>query len=108
MLENASRNPRPPTVGRMRESRLAKIGRHTIELPPTDAHFVSICRIDANGWLICSVANNVIATHINVDLIARVRPETRDQARRSGVGLREPGWASITFERTPWEVPGCR
>src|SRR5439155_27368399 len=99
MLENASRNPRPPTVGRMRESRLAKIGRPTIELPPTDAHFVSICRLDANGWLICIVANNVIAININVDLIARVRPETRVQHRRTGNGSISGLGELISYER---------
>src|SRR5437762_12049748 len=107
MLENASRNPRPPTVGRMRESRLAKIGRPTIELPPTDAHFVSICRIDANGCLICSVANNVIDMHINVDLIALVRPEPRGQARRSGYGRTYARGAVISFDRHLRVEPGC-
>jgi hypothetical protein len=86
VLENPSRNPRPAAIDRMRESSLAKIRSDTIELPPTDTHFVSVRRIDANGRFICGVANNVIAVHINIDLIARVRTELRDQSGRRGKG----------------------
>jgi len=86
VLENASRKPRPPAIGRMRESSLAKIRCDAIELPPTDTHFVSVRRIDANGRLICGVANNVIPVRINVDLITRVRTELRDQPGRDGYG----------------------
>ena len=88
VLENAGGNPRPAAICRMRESGLAKIRRDTIELPPTNAHFVSVRRIDANGRLICSVANNVIPVRINVDLITRVRTKLRDQSWRRGYGRR--------------------
>ncbi len=86
VLENASRNPRPAAIDRMRESSLPKIRRNAIELPPTDTHFISVRRIDANGRLICGVANNVIPVRINVDLITRVRTELRDQCWRRAYG----------------------
>ena len=70
----------------MRESRLTKIGRHAIELPPTDAHFVSVRRNDADGGFICGIANNVIAVRVNVDLITRVRTEPRGQSGRRAYG----------------------
>ena len=81
-------SPGRAAIDRMRESSLAKIRRDAIELPPTDTHLVSVGRIDANGRLICGVANNVIAGRVNVDLITRVRTELRDQSRRSGYGRR--------------------
>lgn len=86
-LENAERNPRRAAIDCVRESSLAKIGRHAVELPPTNTHFVSVRRVDANRRLICGIANNVVAIRINVDLIARVRTELRDQS-----GRRLHGW----------------
>ena len=86
VLENASRKPRPSATGCMRESSLAKIRCDAVELPPTDAHFVSIRRIDANGRLIGGIANNIIAVRINVDLITRVGTELRDQSGRRRYG----------------------
>ena len=87
-LENAGRSPVPAAVDRVRESSLPKIRRDAVELPPTDTHPVSVGRIDANGRLICGVADNVIAARINVDLVTAVRTELRDQSRRSGYGRR--------------------
>src|SRR5438105_1905416 len=83
----------------MRESSLAKIGRHAVELPPTDTHFVSVRRVDANGRLICGVANNVTAARINVHLITRVGTELRDQSGRRGYGREQRRWIIVFFKR---------
>jgi hypothetical protein len=86
VLENAGGKPRSAAVDRMRESSLAKVRRDAVELSPTDTHLVSVRRIDANGRLVCGVADNVIAGRIYVNLITRVRTELRDQSGRRRYG----------------------
>ena len=76
-LQNARRIPVFAAISRIREAGLAKVRRDGIELSPTDAHIVSVGRINANGRLIGSVADPVVAIRIHVDLIARVRTELR-------------------------------
>ena len=99
VLKNAGGSPGPAAVDRMRKSSLAKIRRDAVELPPTDTHPVSVGRIDANGGLICGVANNVIAAGINVDLITRVSTEPRDQSGRRGYGRGYWRWVIVFFKR---------
>jgi len=50
VFEDAGRTPRPAAIDRMCESGLAEIRRNAIELPPTDTHFISVRRINANGY----------------------------------------------------------
>src|SRR5262249_31093410 len=92
----------------MRESRLTKIGRHRVELPPTDTHFVSVRWIDANGRLICSIANNVVAVCIDVDLVTRVRTELRDQSGRGGGGWGQRRRIIIFFHWLLRQRLGCQ
>ena len=84
-LENAGRDPGAAPICRVRKTRLAKIRRDAVELPPTDTHLIPVGRVDANRWLICSITNDVIPVY-DVDLIAGVGTELRDQPRRSGYG----------------------
>ena len=81
-LQNAGRNPGPAPICRVRKTRLAKIRRDAVELPPTDTHLISVGRVDANRWLICSITNNIIPIY-DVDLIARVGTELRNQRWRN-------------------------
>ena len=49
---------------------LPKVGRYIIKLPPTDYHLTRVGRVNRDRTFVRSVANDILATCINVDLVA--------------------------------------
>ena len=62
---------------------LPEIGGNAVELPPGDYHLVAVRRINGNGRLVRTVAEDVVAICIDICLETGEHAELRDHARRS-------------------------
>jgi hypothetical protein len=67
-------------IGRVTPPALSKVGGNVVELSPGDCHLVAICGINRNSALVRSVANNVLAILIDVDLVTGEHAELRDHS----------------------------
>ena len=70
-----------------------------VELPPADCHLVAIGRINRNRGLVRRVAENVVATCIDIRLVTGEHAELRDHARRSLYFSRRRRRHVVFFER---------
>ena len=57
------------SVGRVTPATLSEVGVDAIELPPGNRHLIAIRRINRDGGLIRSVAQDVVAVCIDVSLV---------------------------------------
>ena len=68
ILENAWERPVGAAVGRKTPSGLPEVGTNAVKLSPGDSHLATIRRVNGNGALVRSVAEDVLSTRIDVHL----------------------------------------
>lgn len=67
-------------IGRVTPSALPKVGGNVVELSPGDGHLVPIRWINGNRAFVRSIANDVLAVLIDVDLVTREHAKLRDHS----------------------------
>src|SRR5256885_15450901 len=82
VLEEPRKGQRHSAVIGKGPAGLAEIRTHTIELSPADRHFVAICEIDRDRWLVRGVARDVLAVAIDVYLVTGERTVLRNSPLR--------------------------
>src|SRR2546423_13543520 len=82
VLEDARKGPRHSAVIGKGPAGLAEIRTHAIELSPADRHFIAICEIDRDRWLVRGVARDVLAVAIDVYLVTGERTVLRNSPLR--------------------------
>src|SRR6267378_688616 len=83
ILQDTGERPVYAAISGITPTSLPEVGLDAVKLPPGDHHLVAISGIDGNGRLVGSVAKDIIATSIDVCLVAREHAELRDHSRRS-------------------------
>ncbi len=86
ILQNTRERPMNAAIRRVTPPALSKVRGNVIELSPGDCHLVAICGINRNRALVRSVANDVLAILIDVDLVTGEHAELRDHS-----------WGSLHF-----------
>src|SRR5262245_33499206 len=75
--------PRGTAIRGKSPAALAEVGRYAVELSPADCHLVAVRWVDGYRRLIRSVANDVVALRVDVDLETHERAIRRDHPRRT-------------------------
>ena len=101
VLQNTGKSPVKPTVGRIAITCLAEVGSVGIKLPPTYGDLVTIRRIDCNRRLVRGVTYDVVATRVDIYLIANKDTVRRDHSWRGvqSVGPQRRRRHSVFFQR---------
>src|SRR2546423_3944084 len=82
VLEDARKGPRHSAAIGKGPAGLAEIRTHAIELSPADRHFIAICEIDRDRWLVRGVARDVLAVATDVYLVTGERTVLRNSPLR--------------------------
>ena len=120
VLQNTRKSPVKASVGRIAITCLTEVGSVGIKLPPTYGDLVTIRRIDCNRRLVRGVTYDVVATRVDIYLIANKDTVRRDHSWRGvqSVGPQRRRRHPIFFQRlrhsagdTQWRLSGtvdCR
>src|SRR5438270_6794026 len=69
ILQNTRECPMYAAISGVSPAGLPEVRLNTVELPPGDHHLVAVRRIDGNGRLVRAVAEDVVATCIDICLV---------------------------------------
>ena len=83
ILEHAGKGPGGAAIAGISIATLPEIRANAVELSPADYHSVVVGWIYGDRWLVGGVTGNILATAINVNLMADERTFLRDHSRRN-------------------------
>src|SRR5438105_15944147 len=66
ILQNTGNRPRCAAVGRVSPAGLPEVGGNVVELSPGDCHLAAVRGVNGNGALVRGVAEDILATRINI------------------------------------------
>jgi len=81
VLQDAGKCPMHAGIGGITPATLPEVRGDIVELPPANCHLVAIGRINRNRALVRSIANNVLAILIDVDLVTCEHAKHRNHSR---------------------------
>src|SRR5437764_8851268 len=83
VFQNTRKCPVHAPVGGVSPAALPEVRCNIVELSPGNCHLAAVRRVNGNGALVCSVAQDVVPVGIDVYLKTCKRTELRDHPRRS-------------------------
>jgi hypothetical protein len=98
VLQDAGKCPMHAGIGGVTPAPLPEVRGHIVELPPGNCHLVAIGRINRNRALVRSIANDVLAILIDVDLVTGEQAELEDHPWRGLDLSRRRGGIIICFQ----------
>ena len=98
VLQDAGECPMHAGVGGITPATLPEIRSNIVELPPGNCHPVRVRWINGNRTFVSSVAENILAVLIDVDLVTGEYAELRDHSWRGLDLSRRRGGIIICFQ----------
>jgi hypothetical protein len=80
VLQDAGECPMHAAIGGVTPATLPEVRGNIVELPPGDCHPVRVRWVNGNRTFVSSVANDVLAILIDVDLVTGEHAELRDHS----------------------------